>query len=78
MSEGLEALEKAKDIIFDYSSAYMNLNVPESEIYGSKKGNAYKEYDEKNNDLYKQLGIMPEVFNVDIVDGPTKENNYHI
>ncbi len=26
---------------------------------------------------YQQLGIMPEVFNVDIVDGPTRETNYH-
>ena len=35
MNKGLEALEKAKDIISDYSGAYMNLNVPESQIYGA-------------------------------------------
>lgn len=54
---GLEALEKAKDIIFDYSSAYMNENVPESEIYGTRK-EKYKEYAEKDSMLYSQLDII--------------------
>ena len=58
MNKGLEALEKAKDIISDYSGAYMNLNVPESQIYGTKKGNEYKDYEEKDNELYKQLGVI--------------------
>ena len=52
-----EALEKAKDIISDYSSAYMNENVPESEIYGTRK-EKYKEYTEKDSMLYNQLDII--------------------
>ena len=41
------------------------------------KKDEFKEFKAKVEDYYyKEIGIMPEVFNVDIVDGPSKEENY--